>query len=48
VITLTLRIQPLSSLLTARSGLVVVNQLLRRYAQLPQILDRYPSDPAHP
>lgn len=35
-----LRIQPLSSLLTARSGLVAVNQLLRRYAHLPQILDR--------
>lgn len=46
---MTLRIQPLSSLLTARSGLVVVNQLLRRYAHLPQILDRaFPLRGGHP
>jgi hypothetical protein len=40
VTAVSLRIQPLNSLLTARSGLVAVNQLLRRYAHLPQILDQ--------
>lgn len=49
MIALAVRIQPLSSLLTARSGLVAVNELLRRYAQLPQRLDRaFPLRSGHP
>lgn len=37
------RIVPLKSHLTARAGLVAVGELLRRHAQLPQVLDtRFP------
>ncbi len=38
-----IRIRPIKQILTARAGLVMVNQLMRHHAQLPQLLDtRFP------